>query len=306
MIHVNELNLKCRQSVAALKDVEGIFVPETLEDMLTIYGNRYSDENQVRRRAEDNNGDGSDALHWGFPMYAGKWVMDRKVVLEMLGRDIANTPQSQQLQLIDEAWQKHDRLLTEKWDTDRKLMGKDEDGKPIHDPWFDMIPTKYVDASLDDFPNAFDKYEHIAGGGSMLMLGSTGVGKTRFIWAVAKQLVDNTGDSDQVKVITLQEMLAKVRSSPGDWTEEVLRRYGQCIWLFVDECDKVNGNENDYIIASALVNKRYEWGLSTVFAGNGDRDSIIAKLGEPVVSRLTAGNEKGKLFRVTGKDRRTM
>lgn len=305
VIFVNESRPECLAHIEALNATEGRYVPKTMEDFLVIYGEVHSDEHEVAERARLTKGDGSDAVHWGLARYAMKWLNDRRVVKACLEQELADTDFERQTIAIENAWDIHDTRLRERREKERAAMGLVEP-KPPRDKWFSLVPERFNGASMDDFPKAYDLFHHVASGGSLLLLGPTGVGKSRLLWAMASEIVKGGIDADVVKVTTLQELLAKVRTSGNEWTDEIIGRTDRYVWLFLDECDKVNGSENDYIVVSALVNHRYERGMGTVFAGNGTRDSIIAKLGEPVVSRLTAGNEKGKLFMVNGKDRRNM
>lgn len=306
MIFINERNPMCIAIMETLEKTEGFYVPKTLEDFLMIYGNIHSDENEVRKRARDTDGDGSDALHWGVPMYADSWLRSKALVEKHLKVNLTDTDFPWQKQLIDDAQGIEDRNILQRRKASDDLIPKKEPDSEV-ERWKALVPERFSEASMNDYPpSVFPYFKHIFSGGSMLMLGPTGVGKTHFLWAAARSIVvEERLDPKEVKVISMQELLAKVRSSGGDWVEEVNARYGSVVWLFVDECDKVMGNESDYLIINSLVNTRYEKRICTVFSGNGTREQLARKLGEPVISRLTAGNEKGMLFLIEGKDRRT-
>lgn len=304
MIYLRDNNAEAIRRTRELLETEGRNVPRCLDDMLIVYGDRYSDENVIRKRKLINEGDGSDALHWSFPVYARQWTHDRAVVGAALNLELSDHRLTDQLALIDEATERMRQIFREKrLDTDKP---KAPERSPFED-WLERVPSRYRSARYEDFgEGARDHWQHVMEGGSMLMVGGTGVGKTHFLWAMANEIARN-GLQDYMRVTTLQELLSECRTYGSDWSKYAVDVFGSnsVRWLFVDECDKINGSDNDVVIVSTLVDTRYSKELCTVFVGNGTRDSLVKRLGEPVVSRLTAGNEGGRLFVVSGDDRRT-
>lgn len=299
MIYVGDDWEPARQRVEAVAAIEGKHVPRSLEDFIRIYGEKYSDEMQIKRRAKDNNGDGSDAVHASFPVYCGYWLNHRKSVKSAKDEELTDYPFEEQLFIIEESFTILMDRQKASWQSPMNVKPKTN-----FERWLDKVPARYKNARTNDFNGQMDDiFKHIYNGGSLLMLGKTGTGKTHFLWALANSFGE-ADMLDDMKITNLQELLGNVRSHGGDWADVAVSLYGGCTWLLVDECDKVNGSENDYLIISALVDKRYSENKPTVFVANGTRKQLVEKLGEPVVSRLTASSEKGMLLELEGNDRR--
>lgn len=168
------------------------------------------------------------------------------------------------------------------------------------------IPERYKDASLTEFNSGATVVQHIMDGGSCLLTGPTGCGKTRMLYAVCKHICRNY-EPYEVMMDTLPTLIAKIHENSGasDWIEYASEKYGKSTKLLViDEFDKCKGSDSDYEILNHIVNERYSNMLQTIVAGNGDIEVAKSLLGDAVVSRLTGRKDGGRYFCQNGKDRR--
>lgn len=168
------------------------------------------------------------------------------------------------------------------------------------------IPPKYIGARTTDFSDKNPVIPHILGGGSCLLTGVPGLGKTHMIWAVARAMVERGEKLDEIKVINLQDLVCDIKENgKSNWARYTKQAYGNYKHLFIDEFDKVYGGISDYTIISDLVSYRYDNLLPTVIAGNGERQIALDILGGAVYSRLTGKADGGAYFPIGGEDRRS-
>lgn len=189
----------------------------------------------------------------------------------------------------------------------RRMHGIPEDkSEAAFKVFMATVPERYRDASISDFNEGATVIQHIMNGGSCLLIGTTGCGKTRMLYAVCKHLC-RIYDPYEVVMETLPNLIAKIRENSGasDWLEYATEKYcKQTKLLVVDEFDKCKGSDSDYEILNHIVNGRYSNMLQTVVCGNGDLEKAKNILGDAVVSRLIGKADGGRFFLQQGKDRR--
>lgn len=199
------------------------------------------------------------------------------------------------------------RVLREREEEERVRRGISADAATTaYNVFIATVPERYKGASLSDFNQSATVISHILGGGSCLLTGTTGCGKTRMLYAVCKHMCRQFAPYEVV-MDTLPGLMAKVHSNSGaaDWLSYAGEKYGKRIKLLViDEFDKCKGSDSDYEVLNHIVNERYNNMLQTVIAGNGDINTAKDILGDAIVSRLTGRAEGGRHFRQTGDDRR--
>ena len=288
------------------KDIEkvrqlGANAPQDMEDMMLVYADRFSDERQIQRAIDAK--DNLEPVHWGLGHHCHLYLHDRELVKKHLGFLLETLPlDSQWMDGIQLARSHEDDAIRERRrrkDEDEK-KSKEEEQNSEYERWLKSIPPRFRNTSILDFGASTEKTQaHIMQGGSLLMIGPTGTKKSSFLWAMAKEITKNLG-SGNVTVMNLRSMFSEARSYGEDWVGILIQLYGSVPWLFIDEVDKVEGSNNDFVMVSALIDHRYQYGLSTVCAGNGTIESLIKKLGDATVSRLIATKENGMLVNLDG------
>lgn len=202
----------------------------------------------------------------------------------------------------------HDsEVIREREEEYRRMHGiPDDRAEAAFKVFMATVPERYRDASLSDFNEGATVVQHILNGGSCLITGTTGTGKTRMLYAVCKHLCRNY-EPYEVVMDTLPNIIAKIHENSGasDWLEYAGEKYGRSTKILViDEFDKCKGSDSDYEILNHIVNERYSNMRQTIVCGNGDIEKAKNILGDAVVSRLTGRADGGRGFHQQGKDRR--
>lgn len=138
-------------------------------------------------------------------------------------------------------------------------------------------------------------------GPSLLMLGSTGVGKTHQAFGAIRDLAI-TGVRASWVVTTAADMYAALRPRHGVDSESEFRRYRDARLLLVDDlgADR-KPTEFTEEVNFRLINWRYERHLPTLFTSNVLPGELGARLGDRVTSRLA---EMCKRVPMKGNDKR--
>lgn len=191
---------------------------------------------------------------------------------------------------------------------DHKLLHGIEDDRAnqSYEAFMKTVPERYKSASLSDFNPSATIVNHILEGGSCLLTGSVGCGKTRLLYAIGKHL-SPLYPPNEVVVDTLSRMLSIIHdnSEGRDWLMYAREKYcNRTKILFIDEFDKRKMSKSDYEIINQIIIERYGNKLQTVVVGNGDLQKAKDNLGEAVVSRLIGRADRGRYFHQEGKDRR--
>lgn len=199
------------------------------------------------------------------------------------------------------------QVIREREEEYRRMHGIPEDkAEAAYKVFMATVPERYQRASLTEFNAGATVVQHILDGGSCLLTGPTGCGKTRMLYAVCKHLCRNY-EPYEVVMDTLPGLIAKIHENSGasDWLEYAGDRYGRHTKvLVIDEFDKCKGSDSDYEVLNYIINERYNNMLQTVVCGNGDIEKAKNILGDAVVSRLTGRADGGRSFSQQGKDRR--
>lgn len=186
------------------------------------------------------------------------------------------------------------------------MHGEKSASELAYEYFLDTVPERYKNAQLSDFNSNSPVINHILEGGSCLLSGTTGSGKTHMLWALGKELAKKNKLGDVV-VMTLSELISSVRSnsSATDWILYATEKFGEAPRiLFVDEYDKCKSSPSDYELFNHIIGKRYDNKLQTVLVGNGDITTARNTLGDAVISRLTGKTDNGAYYWVNAKDRR--
>ena len=176
--------------------------------------------------------------------------------------------------------------------------------KSAWDYYRESVPRAFKEANIQHFKADSPIVLHIMNGGSALIIGDTGVGKTHLAYACAKELAYNRADATSVRVVDMSSMLSDVKKLDSDWLRAIKEKYGTVQTLFIDEFDKMFGSAADYQLVSHLINARWEEELQTVVMGNGSEEMAKNLLGAAAISRLVGRGTGGAFFSVGGLDRR--
>lgn len=178
--------------------------------------------------------------------------------------------------------------------------------KQDYERFRDSIPLRYRAASLSDFDKTLfsSQIPGMLDGASAIILGTNGIGKTRFAWALASHWASK---DERCIVMKAQELLSQVKGwqSQGSDTYASIRSvYGQSLpHLIIDEIDKIYGTQADFLLLSFLVDIRYEDCLQTIILGNKpERKDVADLLGSSTFSRLSGDGASAQY--IVSSDRR--
>jgi DNA replication protein DnaC len=137
-------------------------------------------------------------------------------------------------------------------------------------------------------------------GPSLLLLGSTGVGKT-FVAYGAMRVISLLGIHARWQVVSAADLYALLRPRHGVDTEEEFRSIADAPLLVVDDLGAAKTSEWVEEVNFRLVNSRYEQARPSLFTSNVPPRDLAAALGERVASRLA---EMTTQVAIKGQDRR--
>ena len=221
----------------------------------------------------------------------------------LAGVDVDSLDEEQLQDAIAQTIKNHEMSVLQERQEELRIMGKTDTSELERKMSYFMstVPPRYKDADLSDFTSGARIVNHILSGGSCLILGPTGVGKTRLMYAIGKNLVKTFGYG-QIEIHTLTMLISSIRSNSGsqDWADYAHEHYGiHTSLLIVDELDKIKGNRSDYEIINLIIGERYDHKLQTVLVGNGTLDEAREILGDASISRLIGDKEGGMLFNLS-------
>ena len=221
----------------------------------------------------------------------------------LAGVDVDSLDEDQLQNAIAQTIKNHELSVLQERQEELRVMGKTDTSELERKMSYFMstVPPRYKDADLSDFTSGARIVNHILSGGSCLILGPTGVGKTRLMYAIGKNLVKTFGYG-QIEIHTLTMLISSIRSNSGfqDWADYAHEHYGvRTSLLIVDELDKIKGNRSDYEIINLIIGERYDHKLQTVLVGNGSLGDAREILGDASISRLIGDKEGGMLFNLS-------
>ena len=207
--------------------------------------------------------------------------------------------------------EKYGRILTdderdaiiEKEELQRKIDIENEKIRTIYSEFIREVPPRFKDATFSSFQCSSDKQrktvEYLKTGGSAVIYGSNGVGKTHLAYATCEY------QARQGKVagyILAFDFFNKIRKSFSDGTtEDVMNRYSNYQLLVIDEIDKTQGTQTEFMYLYSLINERYNYMRSTILITNAKPDEFAAIIGESALDRVAS---EGKVIDLTGENYR--
>lgn len=175
------------------------------------------------------------------------------------------------------------------------------------------IPSRYADATAD-LPEVAAWVQtlvdlareqartvpRILTGPSLLLVGSTGTGKTHQAYGAVRALTVS-GAACSWLAITAADLYAKLRPRPKVDSEQEFENVARAGLLVLDDLGAAKGSEWNEEINYRLVNYRYERELPTLITSNVAPKQLANALGERVASRLV---EMAARVVLRGDDRR--
>jgi DNA replication protein DnaC len=140
----------------------------------------------------------------------------------------------------------------------------------------------------------------IARGGSLLLAGPTGTGKTHQAYGAIRSLL-SAGVRLRWHATTAADLYANQRPRPGHDAERDLQALMRCPLLVLDDIGAAKASEWTEELTYRLINHRYEHLLPTLLTTNLPIRDLRAGLGDRITSRLAEMTERVTL---TGTDRR--
>lgn len=143
-----------------------------------------------------------------------------------------------------------------------------------------------VDSAREDQAERGAPLASVTQGRSLLLLGSTGTGKTHQAYGAIRELAI-TGVAARWVVTTTADLYAALRPRHGIDSEAEFRRYRDARILLIDDlgADR-KPTEFTEEVNFRLINHRYEHGLPTLITSNLLPKEIAERLGDRVTSRL--------------------
>ncbi|MER6165025.1 MULTISPECIES: ATP-binding protein [Streptomyces] len=140
----------------------------------------------------------------------------------------------------------------------------------------------------------------LAEGRSLLIVGTTGTGKTYQAYGAVRSLLI-AGVRLRWKAITAADLYAELRPRPGHDGERELMDLARCPLLIIDDLGAAKNSEWTEEITMRLINRRYNAMLPTLITTNLGMADLRAHIGDRVASRLTEMTDRVIL---DGPDRR--
>jgi len=158
-----------------------------------------------------------------------------------------------------------------------------------------------VDAALETQAERGAPIASVTVGPSLLLLGSTGVGKTHEAYGAMRELAVS-GVAARWGATTAADLYAALRPRHGIDSEAEFRRYRDARLLLIDDLGaERKPTEFTEEINFRLINHRYEHHLPTLMTSNVRPKELAERLGDRVTSRLA---EMCQRVAMEGNDRR--
>lgn len=176
------------------------------------------------------------------------------------------------------------------------------------------VPAFYEKASLEDFKTDAQKklISKVLEGGSFLLYGGRGIGKTHFGWAITKEFakrgkhpyfhkaLELKVDLDNILIISRSKN--EVVSSIQRITDKYIDGYDV---LLVDEVDKAIMGDTAFQYFSYLIDRRYENKKQTIIFCNAENwDDLEKTTGASILSRFKDRSWPARVLNLGADDKR--
>ena len=138
---------------------------------------------------------------------------------------------------------------------------------------------------------------------NLLLIGSTGTGKTHISTAIAKTIISQGFDVlyDSAQNIISDYETDRFRSGYGQ-TEQISEKYAECDLLIIDDLGTEFTNQFSISVLYNLLNTRLNKGLSTIISTNLSAEELAGKYDGRIYSRIIGSDYSVLLF--SGRDHR--
>lgn len=158
-----------------------------------------------------------------------------------------------------------------------------------------QIPKRYKDCTFDSFVGFERLKDYMKGGGSIVLYGSNGTGKTHLGYASLRHQIMQGIDA---KYVLAPDLFDEVRESFSSHSiKRTISKYASYPYLVIDEVDKTYGSNTEFVAMYRIINRRHEEMLHTVLITNANRVGLQDVLGSSVLDRL--GGD-GKIIELKG------
>jgi DNA replication protein DnaC len=166
-----------------------------------------------------------------------------------------------------------------------------------------IIPKRFHNATFDNYQCGDDKRQQLAfatckryaerfddrleKGGSMILIGKCGTGKTHLSYAIVRAVFEQ---GNSVKVTKVYDLTSEVKQtwSPNSPTSEheAIRKYTDPDLLVIDEVGVQFDTQAEKQILFRVLDKRYESMKPVILISNMNMESMTACMTEPVMDRM--------------------
>ena len=142
----------------------------------------------------------------------------------------------------------------------------------------ETVPPRFKDSSFDTFEMVADKQkkavEWLKSGGSAVIYGPNGVGKTHLAYAACMY---QASLGKTVCYVLAFDLFTRIKSSfvKGN-TESVVNEFAAYDYLVIDEVDKTYASETDFVYFFSIINQRYNYMRKTILIANSANLSEIS------------------------------
>jgi len=229
---------------------------------------------------------------------------DIKSILEAMRHNIIESRDKREMEKYGRILQDDERdAIIEKEELQRKKDIENEKIRTIYSEFIREVPPRFKDATFSSFKCSTDKQrrtvEYLKTGGSAVIYGSNGVGKTHLAYATCEYQARQGINAGYVLAF---DFFNKIRKSFSDGTTEaIMDKYSNYQLLVIDEIDKTQGTQTEFMYLYSLINERYNYMRSTILITNAKPDEFAAIIGQSALDRVAS---EGKVIDLTGENYR--
>ena len=189
--------------------------------------------------------------------------------------------------------------IIKKEELQRKKDKENEKIRTIYNEFTRQVPPRFKDATFSSFQCSSDKQrktvEYLKTGGSAVIYGSNGVGKTHLAYAACEY---QARKGKIAKYILAFDFFNEIRKSFSDGSaDKVVGKYAGYDLLVIDEIDKTQGTPTEFVYMYSLINKRYNYMKPTILITNARPEEFSAIIGQSALDRVASD---GKVIDLTG------